>query len=67
MIAQVLGAIAGALVLSIILAGNPPAWSGGLGQNGWGAGYLGEYNWFAAFVFDIIATFLFLVVILGVT
>jgi len=66
-IAQVLGAIAGALVLSIILAGKASGWSGGLGQNGWGTGYLGEYNWFSAFVFEVVATFLFLVVILGVT
>jgi aquaporin Z len=66
-IAQVLGAIAGALVLSIILAGKASGWTGGLGQNGWGHGYLGEYNWFSAFVFEVVATFLFLVVILGVT
>jgi aquaporin Z len=66
-IAQVLGAIAGALVLSIILAGKASGWTGGLGQNGWGAGYLGEYNWFSAFVFEVVATFLFLVVILGIT
>src|SRR4029077_6000025 len=33
----------------------------------WGTGYLGEYNWFSAFVFEVVATFLFLVVILGVT
>ena len=39
----------------------------GLGQNGWGAGYLGEYNMFSALVFEIVATFLFMVVILGST
>lgn len=39
----------------------------GLGQNGWGAGYLGEYTMHAAFVFELVATFLFLVTILGVT
>jgi aquaporin Z len=66
-IAQVLGAMAGALALSIVLAGKASGWSGGLGQNGWGTGYLGEYNWFSAFVFEVVATFLFLVVILGVT
>src|SRR5205823_3497474 len=38
-----------------------------LGQNGWGVGYLGEYNVVAAFVFEVVATFLFLVTILGVT
>ena len=43
-IAQVLGAIAGAAVLYLILSGKASGWNGGLGQNGWGAGYLGEYN-----------------------
>ena len=38
------GAIVGAAVLYLILSGKAPGWSGGLGQNGWGAGYLGEYN-----------------------
>ena len=52
---------------TIILSGKASGWSGGLGQNGWGRGYLGEYNWFSAFVFEVVATFLFLVVILGVT
>jgi aquaporin Z len=66
-IAQVLGAIAAALVLYIILSGKAQGWSGSLGQNGWGAGYNGEYNIVAAFVFEAVATFLFLVTILGVT
>jgi aquaporin Z len=66
-IAQVLGAIAGALVLYLILSGKAAGWTGGLGQNGWGAGYLGEYNLASAFVFEGVATFLFLVCILGVT
>jgi aquaporin Z len=66
-IAQVLGAIAGAVVLYIILSGKAQGWTGSLGQNGWGAGYNGEYNVVAAFVFEVIATFLFLVTILGVT
>ena len=65
--AQVLGAIAGAVVLSVILSGKASGWTGGLGQNGWGAGYLGEYNVLSAFVFEAVATFLFLVCILGVT
>ena len=43
-IAQVLGAIAGAVVLYLILSGKASGWNGGLGQNGWGPGYLGEYN-----------------------
>ncbi len=66
-IAQVLGAIAGAVVLYIILSGKAQGWTGGLGQNGWGAGYLGEYGVFSAFVFEIVGTFLFLVAILGST
>jgi aquaporin Z len=66
-IAQVLGAIAGAVVLYIILSGKASGWGGSLGQNGWGAGYLGEYNVVSAFVFEVVATFLFLVCILGVT
>ena len=66
-IAQVLGALAGAAVLALILSGKASGWTGGLGQNGWGAGYLGEYNLLSAFVFEVVATFLFLVCILGVT
>jgi aquaporin Z len=66
-IAQVLGAIAGAVVLYIILSGKSAGWTGGLGQNGWGTGYLGQYNLLSAFIFEVVATFLFLVCILGVT
>jgi len=66
-IAQVLGALAGAVVLYLILSGKAAGWSGSLGQNGWGAGYLGEYNTTAALVFEVVATFVFLVCILGVT
>jgi aquaporin Z len=66
-IAQVLGAIAGALVLYIILAGKYSGWTGSLGQNGWGPDYLGGYDLLSAFVFETVATFLFLVVILGST
>lgn len=66
-IAQVVGALVGALVLFIILSGKSQGWNGGLGQNGWGAGYLGEYNLISAFIFEVVATFLFLVCILGAT
>ncbi len=66
-IAQVLGALVGALVLYLILSGKAQGWTGGLGQNGWGAGYLGEYNVGSAFLFEVVGTFLFLVCILGVT
>jgi aquaporin Z len=66
-IAQVLGAIAAALVLYIILSGKSAGWTGSLGQNGWGPGYLGQYNLLSAFIFEVVATFLFLTCILGVT
>jgi aquaporin Z len=66
-IAQVLGAIAGAAVLYLILSGKASGWSGSLGQNGWGPGYLGEYNTASAFIYEVAGTFLFLVCILGVT
>jgi aquaporin Z len=66
-IAQILGALAGAAILYLILSGKASGWTGGLGQNGWGTGYLGEYNMVSALVFEVVATFLFLVCILGVT
>ena len=68
-IAQVAGAIVAALVLLLIASGKADysVAENGLGQNGWGAGYLGEYSMVAAFVFEVVATFLFMVVILGAT
>ena len=66
-VAQLLGALAGAAVLYAILSGKATGWGGALGQNGWGTGYLGEYNMASALVFETVATFLFLVCILGVT
>lgn len=68
-LAQFAGGAAGALVLLIIATGKADysVAENGLGQNGWGAGYLGEYSLFSAFVFEVVATFLFLVVILGAT
>ncbi len=68
-LAQFIGAILGAAVLYLIASGKAgyDLASNGLGQNGWGPGYLGEYSLVAALVFEIVATFLFLVVILGST
>lgn len=68
-VAQVAGAIVAAGVLMVIASGKADysVASNGLGQNGWGAGYLGEYNLTAAFLFEVVATFLFMVVILGAT
>jgi len=68
-IAQCLGAILGAAVLYLIASGRPgftmPEW--GLGANGWGDGYLGNYNILSAFVIEAVMTFLFIFVILGTT
>ena len=69
-VAQVLGGIAGAAVLWAIASGKIAGYdmaASGLGQNGWGPGYLGEYGLTAAIVFELVATFLFVVVILGAT
>jgi len=71
-IAQILGGIAGAAVLYCIVSGKMTADGSeavitNLGQNGWGADYLGKYAFHSAFVFEAVATFLFLVTILGVT
>lgn len=61
-IAQFVGALAGAAVLACI-AGSTT----NLGQNGWGTGYLGAYPLHAAFVFEVVMTALFVIVILGAT
>ncbi len=68
-VAQLVGAFAGALVLMIIASGKAgyDVAVNGLGQNGYGAGYLGEYSLGAALVFEAVMTFLFVTVILGVT
>lgn len=68
--AQILGGILGALVLKVIATGAIGGYDvavGGLGQNGWGADYAGKYALPAAIVFEFVATFLFVVVILGST
>lgn len=68
-LAQVAGAIVAAFVLMMIATGQADYTlaANGLGQNGWGTGYLGEYSLGAAFLFELVATFLFVVVILGAT
>lgn len=69
-VAQCAGGIAGAFVLMVILKGQMAGYdvaASGLGQNGWGAGYLGEYTLKSALIFEIVATFIFMTVILGST
>ena len=56
----------GAGVLYLIASGSA-GWSGGLGANGYGPGYLGEYGLTAALVFECVMTFVFVTVILGAT
>lgn len=68
--AQCAGAIVGAGVLYIIAAGAPgySIAQDGLGQNGYGIGHSpGDYTLMAGAVFEVVATFLFVVTILGVT
>ena len=65
MIAQSLGAIAAAFVLMTIAEGQTGGYdvvASGLGQNGWG-----DFNQHSAFVFEAVATFLFVLLILSVT
>jgi aquaporin Z len=68
-VSQCLGAILGSAVLYLIVLGRPgftmPIW--GLGANGWGEGYLGNYNTLSAFVIEAVMTFLFIFVILATT
>jgi aquaporin Z len=60
--AQFSGALGGAVILALI-AGT----AHGLGQNGWGKGYLGEFPMEAAAVFEVVMTAIFVIVILGST
>ncbi len=62
-VAQVIGAVIGAVLLSLIAKTG----MANLGQNGWGPGYLGEYGMQAALIFEVVMTAIFVVVILGVT
>jgi aquaporin Z len=68
-LAQILGALAGAALLAFLLSGKTGGYNvatSGLGQNGWGAGYLGAYSTEVAFVTECVATFIFVYVVLTV-
>lgn len=68
-ISQCLGAIAASAVLLTIMSGlsGYDIAANGLGQNGWGVGYLGQYQLVSAVTFEFVATLLFIIVILGST
>jgi aquaporin Z len=66
--AQVAGAIAGAAVLYVIASGNADFnVAAGFASNGYGAHSPGAYSLGAAFVTELVMTFMFLIVILGAT
>lgn len=60
--AQFLGALVGASILAAIAG-----MESGLGQNGWGPGYNGEFSLQAALIFEVVMTAIFVIVILGST
>ena len=66
-IAQVLGAIAGAGVLYVIASGKPGWEVGRFAANGYGEHSPGGYALGACLVTELVMTFMFLVVILGAT
>jgi len=67
-LAQCAGAIVGAGVLYLIATGKAGySIADGLGQNGYGVHSPGDYTLLSCAVFEVVATFLFVVVILGVT
>jgi len=63
-VAQFAGALVGAAILMALAKDGAAS---GLGRNGWGPGYLGEYSTEVALVFEIVMTALFVIVILGAT
>jgi aquaporin Z len=67
-VAQVLGAVAGAGVLYLIASGKAGFdLAGGFASNGYGEHSPGDYSLTAGFVTEVVMTFMFLVIILGST
>jgi aquaporin Z len=66
-LAQVVGAVAGAGVLYLIATGKPDFQMGGFAANGFGEHSPGKYSLGAGFICEIVMTFMFLIVILGAT
>ncbi|MGD0938391.1 MAG: aquaporin [Terracidiphilus sp.] len=69
-VCQCAGAVLAAAVLAAIIGGVGGGYdiaAKGLGQNGWGPGYQGEYSILSAMIFEFVATLIFVIVILGST
>ncbi|MEM1276766.1 MAG: aquaporin Z [Pseudomonadota bacterium] len=67
-VAQVLGAIAAAVALFVIVSGAPDfAGVGGFASNGYGEASPGGYSMVAALVIEVLLTAVFLIIILGAT
>ncbi|AHF15011.1 aquaporin Z [Niabella soli] len=68
-VAQIIGGLIGSAILYLIVSHHPgfvmKEWA--LGANGWGEGYLDQYETIAAFVAEVVFTFIFLLVIFGST
>lgn len=67
---QFIGAVIGAAVVLFVVSGHLTGYdvaSQGLGHNGWGEGYGSGYNVISAAVFEFVATFIFVKVILKTT
>ena len=68
-LAQIAGAVLAVLLIVLVASGSADysISQNGLAQNGYGAGYLGEYSAFSALLFEIVATFVFVLVVLKST
>jgi aquaporin Z len=66
-VAQLLGALVAGMVLLVIAGGKPGFELGGFAANGYGEHSPGGYTLGAAFVCELVLTFIFLMVILGST
>lgn len=69
-VGQFAGATLAAWVVYLIASGVAGGYNvalSGLGQNGFGPGYQGEYNVATAILFELVATLLFVIVVLGST
>nr|WP_082224803.1 aquaporin [Pseudorhodobacter antarcticus] len=68
-VSQLIGAVLAAGVIYIIASGKAgyDLATNGLGQNSYGASYLGEYSIMAALTFECVTTFIFVTEVLGAT